>query len=480
MFDGQGLLIYNSDYNVLICPRCQYAVQTSALDSHLRRHKVYRGDRQRLLSACAKLVLPEPDDVQLPESDSPPIDGLPVLPGLKCSFSGCGRLCASVKRMRRHWSESHGVKEPPETCSRHVYIQTFFRGTKIRYFEVTLPAGVVVDLQENSETPSSTEPVLAERSVQKKAPEYAIDIDVLRLFYYFTTTTMYTIQDVKGSDFNCQQSPVALALRYGWLMAGFLALTLTQMPPAMVEQALGPTAQTRHGHYIANFFTGFRESESGYEADTAAAPGFEEAARLICMLRCMNWNSLVTIPPTETIPFSAWEFMQAIHGCFDTEAAIQCVAKDHALVKATAQPHNILDTPVFAPMELRETLFNLPRRMREALGEQSRSSDFFAMMTAIPDLTRCCSLSYKSDSAQDAWTGMVAWSQGLPFHFYDMIKMNKPHALVVVAHWSLLIERAERHSWFLQGSSARLMRYVKQELPEYVFNSPAMPKMNHG
>ena len=137
-FGSRDLLEYDSRYGVLICRECQYAIQKSALGSHLLRHKIYREKRRRLLSTIAELDLLEPHHVPLPPPASPPIDALPIISGYRCTLGECGNLCASFKRMRRHRCEVHGLREPLNSSFAYpVKLQTFFRGTKLRYFEVT-------------------------------------------------------------------------------------------------------------------------------------------------------------------------------------------------------------------------------------------------------------------------------------------------------------------------------------------------------
>ncbi|RAO64318.1 uncharacterized protein BHQ10_000330 [Talaromyces amestolkiae] len=131
---GAGdLLHYNAQHKLLICLECKYAIQKHAVDSHLLRHKIYRGERQQLLSAISELEIPEAGGVRFPTEPCEPVDGLPVIDGYKCTArGGCGSLYASVKRMRRHWSESHGLTDLPEGYASAVHMQTFFRGTKVR------------------------------------------------------------------------------------------------------------------------------------------------------------------------------------------------------------------------------------------------------------------------------------------------------------------------------------------------------------
>src|SRR3954447_199771 len=108
---GSDLLRYDGRYKVMICRQCRCAVQKSALGSHLLRHKVYRGERQRLLATISQLDILEPDDVRLPAPGLAPVEGLPSLTGHRCTATGCGVLLASLKRMRRHWSEIHGIPD---------------------------------------------------------------------------------------------------------------------------------------------------------------------------------------------------------------------------------------------------------------------------------------------------------------------------------------------------------------------------------
>src|ERR1700753_2780327 len=93
-FGTPNLLEYNAKHRQLICRECKYAIQKSALGSHLLRHKIYRGERQRLLTSIARLALLEPDDVQLPPAASPPVDGLPIISGYRCTATGCESLYA--------------------------------------------------------------------------------------------------------------------------------------------------------------------------------------------------------------------------------------------------------------------------------------------------------------------------------------------------------------------------------------------------
>lgn len=103
------LIAYLEEYGVAICKKCQFAIQPSALPSHLLRHQIYRQERRELLQRLSKLKLPEPDNVPPPGSNSDPLPHLTVHQGFKCERLGCEHACVSSKRMSQHWSEQHDV-----------------------------------------------------------------------------------------------------------------------------------------------------------------------------------------------------------------------------------------------------------------------------------------------------------------------------------------------------------------------------------
>ncbi|KAJ9605891.1 hypothetical protein H2200_009740 [Cladophialophora chaetospira] len=132
------LLDYLPDYGLVICKPCAFAVQPKAIPSHLLRHHVYREKRQSLLDRVAELQLLDPTLVPLPEPRAPAIPFLPVTTGYRCTLPTCNHLCISHKRMSQHLREQHGHANGTEVNNRvdKVYLQTFFRGNKVRYFEV--------------------------------------------------------------------------------------------------------------------------------------------------------------------------------------------------------------------------------------------------------------------------------------------------------------------------------------------------------
>ncbi|KAI0411965.1 hypothetical protein F5X98DRAFT_31969 [Xylaria grammica] len=146
-----GLLIHLPSYGVVICKDCRFAIQPSAFSSHLQNHHVLRSERRGILDQLSSLCLPPPDRVGVPASDSRRIENLPVLSGFKCSTSECNYACTSIKRMCQHWSEVHAEPNSKAIKYREARLQTFFRGNKIRYFEVEGPKNSQCWSQKESE-----------------------------------------------------------------------------------------------------------------------------------------------------------------------------------------------------------------------------------------------------------------------------------------------------------------------------------------
>ncbi|KIW21070.1 hypothetical protein PV08_01649 [Exophiala spinifera] len=134
------LLVYLPDHGLVICKPCGFAVQPNALSSHLLRHQIYRDRRQKILDQVAELVLLQPAQVPLPTDIPEAFPHLPVASGYRCNLPGCDHLCISEKRMSQHLRDHHkyiGVTNI-DNSSQLVYLQTFFRGNKLRYFQVKL------------------------------------------------------------------------------------------------------------------------------------------------------------------------------------------------------------------------------------------------------------------------------------------------------------------------------------------------------
>ncbi|KAH7139697.1 hypothetical protein B0J13DRAFT_596741 [Dactylonectria estremocensis] len=490
-FGPDDLLEYDAINRVLICLACRYAIQKAALGSHLLRHKVYRGERQRMLSAISRLELAEPDQVQLPPANGSPVRGLPILAGFRCAADGCERLCASLKRMRRHWSESHGVSDPVEPFCCAVSLQTFFRGTKLRYFEVASPGAG--DQSPSASGDDSVNGVGQEHRLdlgdvatstdqtprlpqQPPSFPFNLDLEMLKYFYHFTTATSLTLPSQHDDPAkHWQTNAVAQALDLHWLMCGLLAISASHLASLSNTATAKRAHQQRSSQFFGEFHTGWNLAKS--DSGTAAKTG----AQIVCVRRCCYYaflDSPATDRSTALIarPFELPSFMATVQGCADPEFALRLETSDTAdntleqtISRFTRNESTVTETSQLtgtAPPEMLERLRTLPYRMAAALQKPDSARDYFEVLCAINALAECWSMSYAADDAATTWLAMQSWLARLSDRFMQMLSRGNPATLIVLAYWSPLVERAERHSWFLRGLAARLHGHVVRELPD--------------
>ncbi|CAG8958180.1 hypothetical protein HYFRA_00000532 [Hymenoscyphus fraxineus] len=258
---SQDMLEYDAQYGVLICRKCQYAIQKSAVESHLLRHKIYWEERQKLMSSISQHNVFEPHEVPLPASDSSPIDGLPVLIGFRCSVDGCGSLFASSKRMNHRQKERHaGI---PPCSAREVKLQTFFRGTKIKYFEVTEAihtemSGIEMQASILGEIETLEEQDLVQQQLLKPSlTDYKTE--TVSYFYCFNTQTSLTIPCTESHYWQREVVPLALANR--WLMCGSLGLSAYHLAVTNNQAMFGGDHTENSSQLFSVFSTRFNEAK---------------------------------------------------------------------------------------------------------------------------------------------------------------------------------------------------------------------------
>jgi len=517
---SRDLLEYDARYGVLICRECQYAIQKSALQSHLLRHKIYRGEREQLLSSIAQLNIYEPHNVPLPSPASTPIDALPVISGYRCTAPGCGNLCASSKRMKRHWSEIHGFNKPPPGSSsfaRPAKLQTFFRGTRLRYFEVAASPAVgtagaalliTTDDHDNDErhdeqghneddadlaTPIQPSPMLTPPDIPPDSSPVNLDLQMLTYFHHFITTTSLTLPGAQHPQPYWQTDVVLLALRRRWLMYGLLAISACHLAVLEEDTAIKRVHRERLVQFFSEFTAGWDET---VKRDLGVAnPGVEDevqkaGGQMRCMLHCAHWalagSTFDQAIISELVaPLQLQSIMTTIRGFVVPNITLRpddvWIDDDARQQETFAQARQVLEMTTSSDAEsfnsisgrdntssaLLSYLRVLPYRMAETFGKPDSAQDVLATLSAIAAMVKCCDNSFTSDEVGTAWVGMVTWLTKAPDHFNHMISRHKPAALVVLAYWAaFLVKRAENYGcWFLRGLTNTILLQIAEKLP---------------
>ncbi|KAL6718494.1 hypothetical protein ACLMJK_004586 [Lecanora helva] len=514
-----GLLEYNAEHSLLICRECQYAVQKSALESHLLRHKIYRGDRKQLLSAIAHLDLLEPHRVLLPAPGSPPIDALPILSGYRCTAEGCEHLTVSSKRMKRHWSESHnfdGYIDLMSTFARPAKLQTFFRGTKIRYFEVSPLTATLVSIDKDEyadaddselhhnghdEEGQDAVTVTPSRATASSAETPAsslsnaahgcspadFSLELLNYFHHFTTVTCFTLPSPGGSQAvqnYWQTHAVSQALQRRWLMCGLLAIAVFHLATVVDDTMAKQDHQKRLEQFSSDFSASLEQMTSrNLDLDPAEIEAKQIGEQIRSLLRCSQWTLIEsTLKHELSDPDRLIETVSTIRGCMASESTYQSSDiqnnrpddQDESFIHDVQSTINALHcrsghknaSSHTAPSTLLSLLRTLPFRMAENFERPKSFRDFFTIMSAISKLVQSCELSFALHEAGAAWQAVTMWLASIPSHFDEMIYRNDPAALVVLAHWAvILVRRAESVGyWFLRGSAKMVVLQIARRL----------------
>lgn len=223
------LLVYFRNYGVLVCKSCEFAIQPTAIDAHLLRHKIYREKRQRLLAATRKLPLLRPHDVQQPDGRPPAFPYLSVATGFKCGIQGCEHLCASAKRMTQHLREQHGSasSDAIKNSSIPVRLQTFFRGNQVRYFQISdeaqpSPPATKKRVRTDSSLVDRTQQSSTSASVPSPLTKPAME-DLMYLHHYITSAGLAMARGPESPSFWTHDLPL-YATEHSFLMHGMLSV----------------------------------------------------------------------------------------------------------------------------------------------------------------------------------------------------------------------------------------------------------------
>lgn len=118
----QQLFIIRSEYRIIQCIQCRYAVSPSYIHGHLRdKHKKTvnqkcRKDLARYVAEKVDSIARDKQQVIYLKPNSPPVDGFPLYHnGLRCISSSdigneCGYICRTIAGIQDHCKTMHGWK----------------------------------------------------------------------------------------------------------------------------------------------------------------------------------------------------------------------------------------------------------------------------------------------------------------------------------------------------------------------------------
>ncbi|KAJ8131842.1 hypothetical protein O1611_g1782 [Lasiodiplodia mahajangana] len=471
-----ALLTYRPDYGVVICKECHFAIQPNAFSSHLQNHHILRSERRCILDQLSSLRLRAPDRVTVPTTDSQRIAELSIVYGLRCSTPGCNYACTSVKRMCQHWSEVHNEPNSKAIKYREAKLQTFFRGNKIRYFEVEGPGDIQCGTQKESlsitREESALSPVNSADKTLRGIQEPSLDSrSLLYMHHYVRHSSLFLNRGNESTDF-WVDTIILEAYRHSFLMHGLLCISA-------IDKARGTTDYTERRQHLRASASYCAGAISGYRA-AVVSPTEDNSTALIACSRLLGQQEAVR----DLIRFQELdhdftiediiEHLVLLRGCTDLMIQLQSTLPpgspfrlpdkvEMGLRQVGENESTIMAlNPGYIPSDTWLILNTLEGKLKAAglLPE----SEALTIRRTINSLAWAASHAYEAgrdDFASSGWTAVEGWlrSPVVSNELLPSMREFRPAALVVFISWvMLLLNRIETEYVWMTGLSAWFVR----------------------
>ncbi|KAI0509396.1 hypothetical protein F5B22DRAFT_638045 [Xylaria bambusicola] len=472
-----GLLTHLPDYGVVICKTCRFAIQPSAFSSHLQNHHILRSKRRDILDQLRSLRLTPPERVGVPASDSRPVPNLPILSGFKCDAAECSYACTSVKRMCQHWSDIHGEPNSKAIRYRGARLQTFFRGNKIRYFEVEGPKHLQCWTQKESQLAFKKINSLSPSDLVDRVPEdiQAPLLDhrsLLYMHHYTRHSGLFLNRGNESTEF-WVDTIVLEAEKHPFLMYSLLCIS------AIEKARKTPNTDERRNHlqasasYCAGAISGYRTAVSSPTRENSNAIvacsrllGQQEAVRDLIRFQD-NGNHHFTID-------DIIEHLVLLRGCTDLMIQLQSTLPPDSLFRLpdkvriglrAIEEHDtntMLSNPGFIPADTWLVLNMLEARLKAA--GLLPASEAPMIRRAINLLAYATAQAYGAQDDEVGWAGWNAvegWLRSplISEELLPAMRGLRPSALIVFISWvMILLTRIEGTYDWMAGLSAWFVR----------------------
>ncbi|KAL4749565.1 hypothetical protein BDW72DRAFT_213984 [Aspergillus terricola var. indicus] len=477
------LLRYLPEYQVVICTGCHYAVQPTAISRHLKEiHRVLRSRRRKYDQYVAGLRLRDPQDVKPPsEPERFPVPCLPVEPGFRCREPECNHLCVTSKRMKAHWRNNHGRKANPEQDYTSTPLQTFFRGNLLQYF--TRPATLV---------PNRNNVALSHTHLSHT------DTDLLT--HYLTTTHRTFITGPETTDVWSNAIPT-LAFQHPFLLHGLLACTalhkayLSKCNPQAAKQYRF-LAYSHQALALPEFRAAV---EDPTEDNCCAILAF---AHLLIIYSFGSSSTGSNDPDSDCLFLTSTAKPKLTHPQDGNENGTDygninalpnwlffirgsCSVLSNTMHHIKSGPlHPLIDAWALRPRETEDTYTTLLRHLLSVissssfpsqltpppgntinLGDDAVHLDFWPesvvqiYTTAAKQLnTSFLYLRHYKPTEITAWNVLRVWPVVVSLDFINLLQQEHPGALILLAHYCILLKYMERYWYFEKRAEILIWR----------------------
>jgi hypothetical protein len=291
----------------------------------------------------------------------------------------------------------------------------------------------------------------------------ALEVNNLELLHFYTTTTCFTLSSRSDLQQIWQQVVPRIAFAHHFLLHGILAFSALHLARSRPERkALLYTEASAHHEIGLRLFQ---------IAMSNITPQNCEA--------CFAFSSIIAA--------YAWASSEQTGDLFFSETSaseqksriewVSLLRGVHTLLKAsgewmtTSSMRSMLQSRRMDP-ELARAFDPEGNAKLAALSQLWNSSpgkfsadDVEALNETLTLLQEACGMgaSSSADDEVDMILVVYSWPIQVPEAFLAMVKAGKPEALLLLAHYSLLLNKVDQ-LWYMRGMSRRLLKTVHKKI----------------
>ncbi|KFY15027.1 hypothetical protein V491_05804 [Pseudogymnoascus sp. VKM F-3775] len=458
------LLQYLPAYKVVICATCRYAIQPNAIERHLKElHKFHRDHRRPFMEYISKLDLDTPDKVREIRNTEFPVSLLPVHDGLQCTHEGCMHLCVSTKRMKGHWISVHGRSGQTDFDWHPVPLQTFFRGNLLRYFTNSHVHPAIEFTR--SGMPINTSDGYAEKlnwnryginvtelpSISGLLLQSQLDESDSTLLHHYITSTSLTLASDSRTKYMWQVTMPHIASRFPFLLHGILACAALHL--AYIDPGQGRELMIRGRAHQDRAMPLFRSAIETPNKDNCDAVFAFSHLLVIYSFAAEREDELLFLVESNTLEvLPSWLYFIRC-GC-----SMLCDVWDQLELGPVRPLVSAWEIPITFSEAEQEPLMNLLLSAIPLQGsEDSWSEDVCKIYRdAASKLGEAFSCTQDPNAGFTAWDALRIWPMRISDAYLNLLSQQHPAALILVAHYCILLQRLDSH-WYFEGRAKRLL-----------------------
>lgn len=130
-------IVYDAEYNILICKEHGCAISTEFLTRHFRtEHDITLERRQEILAYASHFTPTKPAEFTYTRDKRVPVPYLKIIEGYQCDYNGCDLVLGTLESIKKHCRADHAWKAKDGECWSNTRAQTFYQGAGRRYIDI--------------------------------------------------------------------------------------------------------------------------------------------------------------------------------------------------------------------------------------------------------------------------------------------------------------------------------------------------------